>query len=99
MAGQADLRGPALEAELIALWADVTGAQPLSDDDFFQSGGDSIGAARLVALVRERLGAAVELGEFLADPTVAGLRRCTEAAARQGTSLPAPVAEPPSCSL
>jgi non-ribosomal peptide synthetase-like protein len=41
------------EAKLAQLWADVLGAPPESpDDDFFASGGSSLGAARLVSLLR-----------------------------------------------
>src|SRR5439155_4145891 len=42
------------EAWLAERWADVLGAPPAGpDDDFFASGGSSLGAARLVSLLRQ----------------------------------------------
>src|SRR5579862_648454 len=63
-----------LELALAEIWAEVVGA-PCDDvrDDFFRSGGDSIGAASLIARASSRLGVGVDLGEFVAEPTIAAL--------------------------
>ncbi len=63
-----------LEERLAAIWAEVlevgtVGAQ----DDFFELGGYSLLAVRLLHRVREELGVEVPLGRLFDDPTVAGL--------------------------
>jgi len=46
-----------------------------ADTDFFTIGGNSMGAVRLIRLVRDELGVTVRLREFLHSPTPAGLRQ------------------------
>jgi amino acid adenylation domain-containing protein len=61
---QASVAAPASEMErrLMAIWEDVLGAQAIgADDDFFDHGGHSLKAARLVANVRRVLGVDVPL--------------------------------------
>src|SRR5579862_3645988 len=57
-----------LELALAEIWAEVVGA-PCDDvrDDFFRSGGDSIGAASLIARASSRLGVGDDLGTRRAD--------------------------------
>jgi hypothetical protein len=43
------------------------------DDSFFELGGQSLSALRLLGRVRTLLGADVAIGEFFDAPTVAGL--------------------------
>ncbi|MGC0417230.1 amino acid adenylation domain-containing protein [Embleya sp. AB8] len=57
-------------------------------DRFDALGGHSLAAAKVVARVRSRLGVAVRLGDFLAEPTVAGLAR--RVAGATGTPGPTP---------
>ncbi|MGE8655509.1 MAG: amino acid adenylation domain-containing protein [Achromobacter sp.] len=63
-----------LEQELAALWAQVLGCERVSrHDDFFQLGGDSLRATRLVESLRRRrlASAALSLRSVFAAPTVA----------------------------
>ncbi|SDO80821.1 amino acid adenylation domain-containing protein [Streptomyces sp. cf386] len=66
-----------LEAELAGLYADLLAVEQVgADDDFFDLGGDSLRATRLVTMVRRAgLGARAELDvrDVFAHPTVAGL--------------------------
>jgi amino acid adenylation domain-containing protein len=71
-------RGPAdpLTAALAALWCESLGvsmADARPDDSFVALGGHSLKALKLLARVDERFGVAVELADFLADPTLRGL--------------------------
>ncbi|MDG9708926.1 non-ribosomal peptide synthetase [Streptomyces sp. DH10] len=66
-----------LEAELAGLYADLLGVEQVcADDDFFDLGGDSLRAARLVTMVRRAgLGARAEpdVRDVFVHPTVARL--------------------------
>jgi len=53
-----------------------------ADTDFFTIGGNSMGAVRLVRLVRDELGVTVRLRDFLHSPTPDGLRLLIDKAAR-----------------
>ncbi|MHB6910780.1 amino acid adenylation domain-containing protein [Streptomyces sp. DB-54] len=60
------------EARLTSVWEDVLGAPVRSvHDDFFDLGGHSLSALRLVALVRRAFGAELPLSALLGHPTVA----------------------------
>ncbi|MGI5517690.1 amino acid adenylation domain-containing protein [Streptomyces sp. CA-106131] len=64
------------EEQVAAIIADVLGLPRVGSTDRFDAlGGHSLAAARVVARVRAELGAAVQLGDFLAEPTAAGLAR------------------------
>ncbi|MEU6406697.1 amino acid adenylation domain-containing protein [Streptomyces sp. NPDC046985] len=66
--------GTPLEREVAAVWADVLGVEePGRDDDFFHSGGHSLAALRLVALLDERLGARLHLSDLLDSRTIRAL--------------------------
>jgi amino acid adenylation domain-containing protein len=56
-------------------------AECVPDTDFFTIGGNSLGAVRLMKLVRERMGVRVRLRDFLRAPTPAGMRQLVEKAA------------------
>ncbi|RVT85286.1 hypothetical protein DXV76_05820 [Rhodobacteraceae bacterium CCMM004] len=80
--------GPAVSDELTAIWADVLGipADRIGpQSDFFDLGGHSILALRLLAAVETRLGWRCEVAAFLAAPTPAGM-----AAARPAPAEAAP---------
>ena len=68
-------RSPA-EAQLAAIWADALSLPRVGiHDDFFDLGGNSITASRLVARVRSEMGRDLPLAALLRAPTVAGLAR------------------------
>jgi amino acid adenylation domain-containing protein len=88
-----DTRQPADDGSLIsmsALFAKALGSVDAAarkdfgaDADFFTSGGNSMGAVRLIRLVKDELGVTVRLRDFLLSPTPAGLRELIEKAGRQ----------------
>ncbi|MEW9897960.1 amino acid adenylation domain-containing protein [Chitinivorax sp. PXF-14] len=63
-----------LERELAALWEEVLGCKKVSrHDDFFQLGGDSLRATRLIEALRQRgpAGGGLSLRKVFSAPTVA----------------------------
>ncbi|WNG46961.1 amino acid adenylation domain-containing protein [Archangium minus] len=75
-----------LERELVHLWEEVLGVRPVGvTDSFFELGGQSLLAVRLVARLQERLGRAVPLAALFEGPTVETL------AARLRAGIPASV--------
>lgn len=63
-----------LEHELCRIVGGVLGTEPTSRDvSFFDLGGHSLAAMRVVAAVSDELGVPVSVGAFMAAPTVAGL--------------------------
>ena len=71
----------ATERRVAEIIADVVGLREVGVlDRFADLGGHSLAAARVVARVGERFGVVVPLGDFLAEPTVAGLAACVEVA-------------------
>ena len=63
-----------LETKLLAIWRSVLERQSIGrDSDFFDSGGSSILAARLFALIEKKLGKDLPLSTLLQAPTVAKL--------------------------
>jgi amino acid adenylation domain-containing protein len=75
------------ERELAAIWTELLGAEPAgTEEDFFAAGGDSIGAAALLARACARLEVEVELSEFLRQPTIAVLAGLIDAADTRGAA-------------
>ncbi|WP_335975030.1 MULTISPECIES: acyl carrier protein [Streptomycetaceae] len=67
------VNGPTLE-EFTRLCADILGVPELSGDaNFFEAGGDSIGAAQLAVEVDERWGVQVDMLEMFAVPNLSAL--------------------------
>lgn len=67
-------------------WQEVLGETP-GQESFFEAGGGSYDAIRLLSLLRSRFGHTVPFGDFMAHPTVAGLAglcRGTRAAGTPG---------------
>jgi amino acid adenylation domain-containing protein len=65
-----------LEARLAALWSEVLGVERVGvHDDFFDLGGQSILATRLVARVRDELGCELPVAELLTGPTIEQMAR------------------------
>ncbi|SMF97571.1 amino acid adenylation domain-containing protein/thioester reductase domain-containing protein [Methylomagnum ishizawai] len=62
------------ERQLAGLWREVLGGGPIGiHDNFFDLGGHSLAAMRLVARLRERLGIALPVARLFEAPTVAEL--------------------------
>jgi amino acid adenylation domain-containing protein len=69
-----------LERLLVDLWEESLGLKGIGiDDDFFELGGNSIRAAILINLLRERLGRPVPVSALFLAPTVARLAALLEA--------------------
>ncbi|MGP3954202.1 non-ribosomal peptide synthase/polyketide synthase, partial [Streptomyces sp. 7N604] len=87
--GGATGRGPATPAEEIVagLFGEVLGLDWVDTEaSFFELGGDSLLAMRLIARIRAVLGAELTIGELFAAPSVAGVARLAGAAAGQTRS-------------
>jgi amino acid adenylation domain-containing protein len=63
-----------LSAVLAGIWEDLFHRSDFGlDDDFFELGGDSLLAARMLARIEQRLGQRLPLVAFFAEPTIAGI--------------------------
>ncbi|HSK78975.1 MAG TPA: amino acid adenylation domain-containing protein, partial [Thermoanaerobaculia bacterium] len=72
-----------LEELLAGLFAEVLGVPRIGvEDSFFEHGGHSLAVMRLLARVRETLGADLPLHQVFETPTVAALARASEGAGR-----------------
>ncbi|CDR04894.1 amino acid adenylation domain protein [Streptomyces iranensis] len=74
----AEGRGPATPTEeiLSSLYGEILGLERVgADASFFELGGDSLLAMRLIARIRAVLDAEVSIGDLFATPTVAGVAR------------------------
>jgi amino acid adenylation domain-containing protein len=72
---------PAVEESVLELWRRALGRPEVGpDDDFFESGGHSLLAVRLLASIHERLGRLLPLPAFLEAPTARGLASLVVAA-------------------
>jgi amino acid adenylation domain-containing protein/FkbM family methyltransferase len=64
----------ATEARLAQIWKDLLGRGPVgTTDDFFETGGHSLLAARLLATLEQEFGRRLPLAGFLAKPTITQL--------------------------
>lgn len=69
----------ALMARIYSLWLEVTGALPASAyQDFYDSGGQSLMALRLMARLEQEVGVAISMADFLQQPTPSGIRHCLQ---------------------
>jgi acyl-CoA synthetase (AMP-forming)/AMP-acid ligase II len=83
-------RGP-VEEQLAAIWAGILGLGRVGiDDDFFQSGGDSILATRLAARIRGELGVDATLAVVFESPTIRQLAGVIDGLRRRGDLRPVP---------
>ncbi len=74
----------ATEVQVAAVWASVLGLERVGiHDDFLDLGGDSLGAERVAARLRDDAGMAVSAAEILAAGTVAAIAAGAAARARR----------------
>ena len=63
-----------LESAIAGIWREIIGVPAVAvDEDFFELGGDSLAAVRMLAAVEDLLLAQVSFTDFLDGPTVAAL--------------------------
>jgi pyochelin synthetase len=78
----------ATERAVAQVWADVLDVRPVgADDDFFEVGGQSFAALRVVAALGRALGRRVPLGLLLEHRTVAGVAAALDSTTPAGTAL------------
>jgi amino acid adenylation domain-containing protein len=74
---------PGMEERLAAVWKDVLGVERIgAHDDFFDLGGQSILATRLVARLRGELGVDVPVAMLVQAPTIEAMARALAAGER-----------------
>ncbi|MGH7831408.1 MAG: condensation domain-containing protein, partial [Candidatus Binatia bacterium] len=65
------------EKRLVKIWTEVLGVDPIGiHDDFFDLGGDSLSATRVISKIRDDAQVDLSLRRFLETPTVAALAGC-----------------------
>lgn len=70
-----------LERALVAIWEEVLSVRPIGvKDDFFELGGQSFSAIRMLVLVRRRLGRRIELAAVLRARTIEQLAKLVDQA-------------------
>ncbi|AQA24807.1 amino acid adenylation domain protein [Rhodococcus sp. MTM3W5.2] len=90
-------REPSTPAEIVVaqIFGEILGIERVgADDSFFEIGGNSLSAARVVARANAALGSDVNLREVFDAPTVAGLAALAAAGAGTGRHRPELVAQP-----
>ncbi len=75
----------ALEETLVTIFSELLGVEPVGiHDDFFDLGGHSLRALRLVVVIRERLGQTIQVDTVFQRPTVARLAEVLQGAPAVG---------------
>ncbi|MFF2134891.1 amino acid adenylation domain-containing protein [Streptomyces sp. NPDC058193] len=70
--------------EIAGCWQEVLGTPP-GEQSFFEAGGSSYDAIRLLSLLRSRFGRTAPFGAFMSRPTVAGLAELCRGTRTTGT--------------
>lgn len=84
-----------VEDLLATMWAEVLGLSRVSiDDDFFQSGGDSLRGTQVISRVRQLFKVQLPLRTIFETPTVAKFAERVEKAQREERGLQAPPITP-----
>jgi aryl carrier-like protein len=79
------------EKALAALWCELLERDEIGvDEDFFDAGGKSLVAMRLVARIRAELGVDIQLRNLFERPTIGGLSEIVDALSWQGEAQAAP---------
>lgn len=77
----------AFESQLVAIWEQLLNVSPIGiHDDFFQLGGHSMLAVRMVAEVEKRIGTPLPLAALFREPTIAQLAEQLRAPSVQGAA-------------
>jgi amino acid adenylation domain-containing protein len=83
-----------LEKTLAGIWEEVLEVARVGvEDDFFEIGGHSLKAVRVLSRIKHRLGRSLEMADFFAHPTVAGLAASMDRSAL-AREAPIPAAAP-----
>ena len=83
-----------VERTLVGIWSEVLGRPTVAvDDDFFELGGDSLTATRILSRLQQALPVAVTMEQVLTSPTIAALARVLEPAERIEAPAPSPEAQ------
>ncbi|MEA2827783.1 MAG: hypothetical protein QOG43_2222, partial [Actinomycetota bacterium] len=78
-----------VEQRLADLWTELLGTGPIgADDDFFQLGGHSLSAARLISRIEATFGTRLPLRTIFDTPTVAALAALLEDTTAGGSRAP-----------
>jgi amino acid adenylation domain-containing protein len=84
-----------VEAVIAGIWQETLGIEGVSlRDNFFMLGGHSLLATKVIARVRDRLKAPVNVLSLFERPTVEGLAELVEKAMKAGPLMEAPPIEP-----
>jgi amino acid adenylation domain-containing protein len=84
------------ERRVARVWEDVLERSPIGrTHDFFELGGTSLSAVRIIARLRDELGIAIPLTAIFAHPTVAALATHLRALAGRAIPRPVPVTDRP----
>nr|WP_254627768.1 non-ribosomal peptide synthetase [Myxococcus sp. CA040A] len=85
----------ATEQQVASMFQDALGLEQLSrEGNFFEHGGHSLSATRLVARLRQAFGVELPLGVFFANPTIAYVAALIDAAPRATQQGPTVVTRP-----
>ncbi|HKH21932.1 MAG TPA: thioesterase domain-containing protein, partial [Gammaproteobacteria bacterium] len=76
-----------LQARLVEIWEEVLKTSPIGiTDDFFQIGGHSLLAVRMMTIIRDRLKRTIPLASLIRNPTIASLAKALEQSADESAS-------------
>src|SRR5579862_5103222 len=94
--GGARLAPGPFASQIAAIWSEILGLEAVAADaDFFELGGDSLAAVRMLAAVTEQTSVELDFVEFLDRPTVNGLASVLERDQTDGAQAPPDAAANP----